>query len=110
MFQIIEAGLQTTLQGGPRVGYRHLGIPYAGPADALSMALANRLVENSPDATCLEITYGGFEAETDTACAIAITGAGGEVLLSDAPAPMHETLHVPAGARLKLKPARYGAR
>ena len=110
MFQIIEAGLQTTLQGAQRLGYRHLGIPYAGPADALSMAIANRLVDNPPDATCLEITYGGFEVEIETACTIAVTGAGGDVLVSGAPAPMHQTLHVQAGARLKIAPSRYGAR
>lgn len=110
MFQIIEAGLQTTLQGAPRLGYRHLGIPYAGPADALSMVIANRLVDNPPDATCIEITYGGFEGEIDTACTIAVTGAGGDVMLSGDPAPMHQTLHVQAGARIKITPSRYGAR
>ncbi|MEL6693452.1 MAG: allophanate hydrolase subunit 2 family protein, partial [Pseudomonadota bacterium] len=57
MLRVLKAGLQSTLQGAPRLGHRHLGIPYAGPADPLSMALANRLVGNDRDATCLEITF-----------------------------------------------------
>ena len=63
MLLVHKPGLQSTLQGARRSGYRHLGVPYAGPADALSMALANHLVGNTKNETCLEITYGGFEAE-----------------------------------------------
>lgn len=110
MIRIIKPGLQATLQGAPRIGYRHLGIPYAGPADTLSMALANRLVENALDATCLEITYGGFEAEVEQACAIAVTGAGEQIWISGAAMPLHQTLHVNAGDRIRIEMFRTGIR
>ncbi|MEO1554523.1 MAG: biotin-dependent carboxyltransferase family protein, partial [Pseudomonadota bacterium] len=110
MFVIVKPGLQTTLQGALRMGHRHLGIPYSGPADSLSMALANRLVENPIEATSLEITYGGFEAEIEQACTIAITGAGDEVLISGRAAPLHMTLHVSAGDRVEIAPMQHGAR
>lgn len=110
MISIVKPGLQATLQGAPRKGYRHLGIPYAGPADPLSMALANRLVGNRLDATCLEITFGGFEAEIEQDCTIAVAGAGESVTVSGAMAPLHETLQIEAGQRIEIAPLRRGAR
>ena len=44
--RILRAGLQTTIQALPRRGLRHMGVPQSGPADPLSMALANHLVGN----------------------------------------------------------------
>ncbi|MEO1661241.1 MAG: biotin-dependent carboxyltransferase family protein [Pseudomonadota bacterium] len=110
MFRIETPGLQSTLQGAPRVGHRHFGIPYAGPADPLSMALANRLVDNALDATCLEIAYGGFEAAIEAAVTIAVTGAGDDVLISGQRAPMHESLELQAGDQLVIPPMRHGVR
>jgi len=64
--RILKAGLQTTIQAQPRNGFRHMGVPSSGPADALSMALANRLVGNDLLAPALEVTLTGvsFVAET----------------------------------------------
>ena len=110
MLHVIKPGLQSTLQGAPRVGKRHYGLPYSGPADALSMTLANRLVANTSDMTCLEITYGGFEAEVTAACAIAVTGAHDRIEISGAPADAHATLHLKAGDMVFIAPPRFGAR
>jgi biotin-dependent carboxylase-like uncharacterized protein len=110
MLRVLKPGLQTTLQGAPRIGYRHFGVPYAGPADAVSMALANRLVGNARDDTCLEITFGGFEAEIEVACSIAVTGAAGHVSVSDLDSELHQTLHLKPGDRLQITPPRVGAR
>ena len=58
MLEVLRPAIQTTLQGTPRKGYRHMGVPWAGPADVWSMAIANKLVGNAPDALALEITMG----------------------------------------------------
>lgn len=110
MLRILKPGLQSTLQGAPRLGWRHQGIPYAGPADCVSLALANRLVENAPDQTGIEITFGGFEAECVEDCTIAITGASADILISGASAPAHTTLQLRAGNVLAIPPYRIGAR
>lgn len=110
MLRVLSAGLQSTLQGAPRLGHRHLGIPYAGPADPLSMALANRLVANASDATCLEITFGGFEAEVEADCAVAVTGAVAQLTVSGREMPPHVTWHLQEGDRIKIDPPRTGAR
>ncbi len=74
-----RSGLQTTIQAGPRVGRRHLGVPAAGAADLLSLALANRLVGNPACAPGLEATLTGpllgFE-QTRLRCGHRCGGAG----------------------------------
>ncbi|GAB5455756.1 MAG: biotin-dependent carboxyltransferase family protein [Henriciella sp.] len=110
MLRLLKAGLQSTLQGAPRLGHRHLGIPYAGPADPLSMALANRLVGNTRDATCAEITFGGFEAEVEADCAVAVTGAAGRLSVSGREKRAHETWHLRTGDTIKIEPPQAGAR
>lgn len=110
MLRVLQPGLQTTLQGAPRLGQRHYGMPYSGPADPLSMALANRLVGNAISSTCLEITYGGFEAEIEASCSIALTGADGGVRVSGRDASFHRTLHLQPGDTLSLAPPANGAR
>jgi len=107
---IVSAGLQTTLQGAPRRGWRHYGVPASGPADALSMALANRLVGNPCETTALEITLGGFEAETDQPISLAVTGAVGEFLIDGHKCPLHQTIQLNAGCRLKITPPIRGMR
>lgn len=110
MLSVLTPGLQSTLQGSPRVGYRHYGIPYAGAADPLSMQLANRLVANTLEATCLEITYGGFEADVRKECAIAITGATDEVSVNDVSRQLHLTLHLKPGDTVRIAPPSVGCR
>jgi biotin-dependent carboxylase-like uncharacterized protein len=110
MLRVISPGLQTTVQASPRTGYRHYGIPYSGPADPLSMALANRLVANALDAPALEITYGGFSCEILNAGTIAITGAEGGGSLSGKLVSSHHTLRVKAGDALSIDPPEYGVR
>lgn len=110
MLIVTKPGLQTTLQGAPRIGHRHFGLPYAGPADPLSQALANRLVDNALTATALEITYGGFEAELAASCSLAVTGAHGQILVSGQAVHAHTTLHLKTGDRLEICPPEHGMR
>lgn len=110
MLVVTKPGLQTTLQGTPRLGHRHFGLPYAGPADPLSHALANRLVGNALNDTALEITYGGFEADVKAACSVAVTGAFGEISVSGNLAPAHTTLRLSTGDRIEITPPEHGMR
>lgn len=110
MLLVIAPGLQSSLQGRPRLGARHFGMPAAGPADSLSMALANRLVGNAPGETSIEITYGGFSASIEADCTIAITGAHGRIEVSGAEVPAHASLDLSVGQVLSIAPPRLGAR
>ncbi|MBT8101774.1 MAG: biotin-dependent carboxyltransferase family protein [Gammaproteobacteria bacterium] len=108
--EILKSGPQTTIQAAPRVGQRHLGVPYSGPADPLSMALANRLVGNESYAPALEATLGGLSLRFGSPAFFAITGATAHARLADRPLQHHRTIQADAGEELHVGPATLGAR
>ena len=108
--RVIKPGLQTTVQAGPRIGLRHLGVPANGAADPLSLALANKLVGNTWDAAALEATLLGPTLRFDTDCFLALTGARATVTLNGTEQPQHETLFARTGDELVVGAAELGAR
>jgi biotin-dependent carboxylase-like uncharacterized protein len=109
-FTVLKPGLQTTVQAGPRTGLRHLGVPAAGAADPLSLALANRLVGNPLLAPGLETTLNGVALRFQGEGLVAITGARAKARLNGERVKLHRTLAVAAGDELEIGPARLGAR
>ena len=107
---VIRPGPLATLQGGARQGLRHQGIPASGPADPLSMALANRLCGNAPDTTALEITFGAAEFAFDQDTVFSFAGACTTATLSGAAIPAHETLEAKAGDTLAFAHPPAGVR
>ena len=72
---IHRPGLLTTVQDRGRWGHQSAGVPVAGPMDAWSHRLANRLLGNAEDAAVLEVTVTGPAFECDADATFAITGA-----------------------------------
>ncbi len=107
---VVKAGLQTTLQGAPFVGHRHLGMPAAGAADCLSLALANILVGKATGAVALEITLTESTFEMSESCLVAVVGAAEYVRINDHDHGQHRTLKLSAGDRLQIGPGRPGCR
>ncbi len=107
---VVRAGLQTSIQGGPRAGLRHWAVPSGGAADSLSLALANRLVGNALDKAGLEISLSGASFECDEPLVVAVTGADASLTVNGSSAEMHETLRLNPGDRLDVGAARAGAR
>lgn len=108
--QVLAAGPQTTLQGAPRIGQRHHGVPLGGPADPLSMALANRLVGRPAWHSALEIALGPARLRFSAATRIALTGAQATLRLDGRIVPWHRTLQAGAGSVLEVGPCLAGAR
>ncbi len=108
--RILRAGLQTTIQAAPRRGLRHMGVPQSGPADPLSMALANHLVGNALLAPALEATLTGVDLEFETESWFAICGAESEARLSGREIDFFVTQHAEAGEELRIGAAAAGAR
>ena len=107
---VIKAGLQTTLQGAPHIGRRHLGMPAAGAADSLSLALANQLVGNPADELALELTLDKAEFAANADLQIALTGAATEIRINNEPYESHRSLVVGPGDRIAIGAARHGCR
>ena len=107
---VIKPGLQTTVQAGPRIGWRHMGVPANGAADPLSLALANKLVGNAWDTAALEATLVGPTLCFDSDSAFALAGARAAVTLNGTEQAHHETLYAKAGDELVVAAAQAGAR
>ena len=107
---VIKPGLQTTVQAGPRIGLRHLGVPANGAADPLSLALANKLVGNAWDTAALEVTLLGPTLRFDQDCSFAVAGAEVDLHLNGTRCPSHETLIAKSGDELVVGALRSGAR
>lgn len=107
---IKRAGLQTTIQAAPRCRQRHLGVPSCGPADPLSMALANRLVGNAVTAPALEVTLTGIDFVFETDTCFAIAGAPSPSTLNAKSIDFHQSVKVAAGDELGIAAPTSGTR
>lgn len=109
-FEVLKPGIQATLQAAPRRQMRHFGVPASGPADPLSMALANKLVGNAVDECALECPLGMVSLKARTDCSIAITGAQVAAHIGNRGVGMHRTLVVMAGETITIGAPEAGAR
>ena len=107
---VLRAGVQTSVQAGSRRGFRHIGVPAAGAADTLSLALANRLVGNNWDAAALEITAVGPALRFQRHTAVAVAGAPFELRLNGKPCKLHRTTVVSAGDVIDIGSTPVGLR
>ncbi|MDJ0712466.1 MAG: biotin-dependent carboxyltransferase family protein [Woeseiaceae bacterium] len=107
---VIRPGMLTTLQSLPRTGIRHLGVPSGGAADPLSLALANRLVGNTWNATALEATLLGPVLRFDAARTVAIAGAPSRATLNGKSLRSHAAFFAEPGDELATGSAAAGVR
>ena len=107
---VVRSGMLTTVQDLGRWGHQRSGVPVAGPMDAYSHRLANRLVGNHDAAAALEITLIGpeLEAQGDVVCAVA--GAEFNLSVGGTAVAMHQRFVVPSGSRLRFGGRTAGAR
>ena len=112
MIRVVDAGPLplTTVQDLGRQGQLRYGIPPSGPMDRDAFVLANRLAGNPDDAAGLECALVGPRFEVDTACAIAVTGADMAVTENGERRERWQTIHLRAGAQVRLGPAKAGVR
>ena len=75
MIEIIQGGIQTSLQDDGRPGHRGRGIPGGGAADKLSFALANWLAGNKWNSPALESTLGGLHLKVHKKVLVGLAGA-----------------------------------
>ena len=108
--RVEKPGLQSTIQSWPRTGSRHLGVPASGPADPLSMALANRLVGNAAITPALETTLTGVTLKFEVATYVSVTGAIAKCTLNDNPVNQHVTIAVKRNDILVIGSAEKGVR
>ncbi|RIV38951.1 5-oxoprolinase subunit C family protein [Micromonospora radicis] len=108
--EVVRAGALTTVQDLGRPGWAHLGVTRSGALDPSALRLANRLVGNPESTAGLEITMTGCQLRPTRATTVALVGADVDVRVGDRPGDTGRPLAVPAGALLRIGPARAGLR
>jgi 5-oxoprolinase (ATP-hydrolysing) subunit C len=108
--QLIEPGLLTLIQGVPFRTRRHLGLPLAGAADPVALALANWLVGNEAETAALETTYAPLSLRAEADCVVAAQGAALHVEINGQHHTTHQALSLSAGDVLTIPPPAGGCR
>jgi antagonist of KipI len=85
-------------------------VPVAGPMDAYSHALANRIAGNASSAAALEITLLGPELQASGPIACAVAGAQFALSVDGRPAPVFKRFEVRTGERLRFGGRTSGTR
>jgi antagonist of KipI len=119
-FEVVEGGLQTTVQDLGRGGLLATGMPPSGAFDALALQQANLLVGNcvgdsflvgdDPGDAGLEVLLLGPRLRFLRRTVLAITGAELCASLDGQPASMYEAIEVDAGTLLAFGKPQRGAR
>jgi len=97
VFQVINAGLFTTVQDLGRYGYLRYGVPISGAMDTFSLTAANLLVANNENDACLETTLVGPKLQTLATTQIAITGGNCSPTVNGQRVAMWQTLTLREG-------------
>lgn len=97
MLEVMQPGLQTTVQDEGRPGYYSLGFPQGGSMDQECARLANALVGNESSAAVLECTYIGPALRASVALTVAVAGAPVPVLVNGEPRDEWTRIDLEAG-------------
>jgi KipI family sensor histidine kinase inhibitor len=110
LFKVKHPGAYTTVQDGGRWGFQNIGVPLSGALDQYSLAAANALLGNPPEAAALELTVLGPKLEALAAGVIAVCGADLGFMLNGKPAPQNQAVELAAGDLISFGGPRGGVR
>lgn len=109
-FDVLRAGLLTTVQDRGRIGCQKFGVTVSGAMDEVALRVGNSLVGNPQDAAGLEISLLGPQIRLRTDCVLALTGAEMDADLDGQPVPWYEAFVGRAGQVLDIRHCRRGMR
>src|SRR3990170_257142 len=81
--EVLNGGVQATVQDLGRSGYAAVGVPQSGAMDRFALTSANLALGNAADAAAIEILLGGFSLRFLVSTQIAIAGADLGPVLDD---------------------------
>jgi len=82
-FEVIKAGIFTTLQDRGRFSFTHLGVTNSGLADEYSALAAQKLLDNKLNTNILEIAFPNLELKSTANTTLSITGAFCEFFINN---------------------------
>jgi biotin-dependent carboxylase-like uncharacterized protein len=120
MIEVLDGGVQTTVQDGGRPGYLASGYPPAGAQDYYALSIANLLVGNEltpppmssapPGHAGLEMLIKGASLRFEADALFALAGANMAATLDGEPVPCFRPVRAMPGSLLRLGFVKSGAR
>jgi biotin-dependent carboxylase-like uncharacterized protein len=120
MFEVIDGGLQSTVQDVGRPGHLRTGIPVSGAQDSFALRMGNLVVGNGagdpylvgkdPGLAGVEMQFLGMKLRALKDMVIAATGAFMDPKINGQPMPMWEAVRVKEGDQVFFGAAKKGAR
>ncbi|MCA1904961.1 MAG: 5-oxoprolinase subunit PxpB [Desulfarculus sp.] len=110
VLEVLRTSGLVTIQDQGRRGSLEAGVPVSGALDQASLALANALVGNPPEAAALELTLVGPRLRALDRVTIALAGADLSPRLDGRPAPLWTSLTLEPGQVLEFGGPKGGAR
>jgi biotin-dependent carboxylase-like uncharacterized protein len=108
--KVLQPGLLSLLQDSGRTGMHRIGLTNGGPLDPVAFDYCNRLLQNPPGTTALEISFGGLHLEALVDTFICLTGAEMNLRINNHQHPRWEVLPVKAGDNISVEFAEQGCR
>jgi biotin-dependent carboxylase-like uncharacterized protein len=108
--KIINPGILALLQDAGRFGKHQIGLTNGGPMDPLAFHWANRLCENEPGATAIEVSVGGLKLQVNVDTRVAVTGGEMMLKINGAEAERWQTHILKSGDTLELGYTTNGCR
>ena len=108
--RVVQPGMLSLLQDSGRQGQHRLGLSNGGPMDREAFHYCNRLLQNSPASTAIEISVGGLQLETLVDTYICLTGAPMPLSINGQHKSLWEVQRVCAGDSIQVGFARTGCR
>lgn len=107
---VVQAGILSLLQDSGRRGQHRLGLSNGGPLDGEAFHYCNRLLQNSPGRTAIEISIGGLQLKAQVNTYLCLTGAAMPLSINNEERALWEVHPVAAGDIIDIGFARSGCR
>ena len=109
-FEVVDAGILTTVQDVGRWGYQSYGVSVSGVMDSVAHRRANVLVGNHESAASLEVTLRGPTLKFFIQTRLAVSGAAFLLFLDEVPVSLDTVIHAKPGQELRFGARSSGAR
>lgn len=109
-FEVIQPGIQATIQDLGRIGLAGIGVSAAGALDEFSFHHANKLLGNEYGTNMLEIVLGGIKLKAKGSTTFILCGAQVDATINNIPIEVWKTYRINDGDILNLGFASSGIR
>jgi biotin-dependent carboxylase-like uncharacterized protein len=107
---VLNPGVLSLLQDSGRIGQHRLGLTTGGPVDREAFHYCNRILQNTPGSTCIEVSTGGLQLLSQVDTWLCLAGAAMPLSINDEARNSWEAHAVQEGDIVRIGFARSGCR